>query len=426
VISEAPKSLEYRLQYWTGALGVVREHPIFGTGPGNFRQHYLRFKLPESSEEIADPHNLILDLWTSGGLLALVAFLGCVVFAVAPFLRRRTLAAPDERPPQRADIAPWTGVLPGAAIGFLLAVLAPILSGSGDFDVWPILLFAGWLIAFIVLRGNLGAARLSAAALGGAALGLAVHLLDLGGIEMPAVVQLFLVIVVTAFATLPGGRSVRESRKSVLAVGGAAIALFIGCLLTATLPVLNRRALVASGEQALVAEGDTDRAIQDFGTAAIRDPFSPDPPEKLAEAFYSRWQSTRPDAARPDAAPVDYFAKAEQSLKMAIALAPFNPRLYRRLGEMYLAKFARSGDRRDAEAACDALTQAVERYPNNSSLRALRSTALAAAGQAGAAKAEAERALKLDAINRQWAHTDRYLPDATLIQLRRLAGTSAQ
>jgi hypothetical protein len=420
VISEAPKSFEYRLQYWTGAMGVVREQPIFGTGPGNFRQHYLHYKVPESSEEIADPHNLILDLWTSGGLLAVAAFFGCVIFAVVPFLRRRTTAVPDEAAPPLTDFAPWSAVLPGASVGFLLAILAPVLSGSGDFDTWTILLFVGWLIAFLALRGNLSVVPLSAAALGGAAMGLTVHLLDLGGIEMPAVVQLFLVIVASAFATLPDGRSAWESRKAVLAVSGAAIVLFIACLGTATLPVLNRRALVASGDQALMVDGDADRAIRDFGAAAIRDPFSRDPPEKLAEAFFSRWQ-----LARPDTAAIDYFAKAKHSLEIAISLDPFNPRLYRRLGEMYVAKFARSGDRHDAQAAADALTQAVARYPNDSSLCALRATALSAAGEADAAKAEAERALKLDQINRQRAHTDRYLPDAKLIQLHRLATPSA-
>ena len=92
---------------------------------------------------------------------------------------------------------------------------------------------------------------------------------------------------------------------------------------------------------------------------------------------------------------------------------------------MSLAKFARSGDRHDAAAAADALAQAVERYPNDSSLLRLRATALSDAGQAGEAKAEAERALKLDQINRQCGHTDRYLPDATLLKLRHIAAASA-
>ena len=112
VISEAPKSLDYRLQYWNGAMGVVREHPVFGVGPGNFRQHYLRFKLPESSEEIADPHNLILDLWTSGGLFALIGFAGCLIGAIAPFLRRRTDEAANDQSPERRARSAWSPASP--------------------------------------------------------------------------------------------------------------------------------------------------------------------------------------------------------------------------------------------------------------------------------------------------------------------------
>src|SRR3990170_3588062 len=103
VISEAPKSLRYRVQYWCGAAAVLRESPVallFGTGPGNFRQHYLRHKLAESSEEIADPHNFLLDVWASGGMIAvagLSVFLGAVA-AVA--CRNRT-----KPPARRADDA---------------------------------------------------------------------------------------------------------------------------------------------------------------------------------------------------------------------------------------------------------------------------------------------------------------------------------
>ena len=41
VVMEAPKSLRYRLEYWTGAWGVIRDHLWLGAGPGNFRQNYL-------------------------------------------------------------------------------------------------------------------------------------------------------------------------------------------------------------------------------------------------------------------------------------------------------------------------------------------------------------------------------------------------
>ena len=57
---------------------VIREHLWLGTGPGNFRDYYLKYKLPESSEEIADPHNFVFDVWANTGLLGLTGLLACV------------------------------------------------------------------------------------------------------------------------------------------------------------------------------------------------------------------------------------------------------------------------------------------------------------------------------------------------------------
>ncbi len=421
VISEAPKSLEYRLQYWRGAMGVIREHPILGVGPGNFRQHYLHFKVPESSEEIADPHNFILDLWSSGGLLALAGFAGCVSSAIAPFLRRRILAELPKNSSEADERRAWATIVAGVAGGFLLAVIAPLLTFSGDFDLWTIFLFGAWLVAFALLSRQFGSIALSAAALGGAALGLCVHLLGAGGIEMPAVVQLFLLIAVLLFAIAPNGSNSVQLPKFVFALGVAAITLFVSCLVTATLPVFNRRERVISGEQAFVAQGDVNRAILEFGAAAVSDPFSPEPHEKLAEAFFSRWQ-----AGRKGPLANEDFDKSRDSLQAAIHLDPENPGPHRRLAEMYSAKFARSHDARDAAAAADALTNAVNRYPNDASLRAARATAFFDAGRAVESKTEADRALRLDEINRKNGHTDRYLPDTTVIQLRRLAAVSAK
>jgi O-Antigen ligase len=421
VISEAPKSLDYRLQYWKGATGVIREHPVVGVGPGNFRQHYLHFKMAESSEEIADPHNFILDLWSSGGLLALAGFAGCVSAAIASLLRRQKV---DESPKISSDANDrrgWTTIVAGVAGGFLLAVIAPLLTFSGDFDLWSIFLFAAWFVAFALLSRQLGAVALSGAALGGAALGLGVHLLGAGGIEMPAVVQIFLVIAALIFAIAPNGTDSIQLPRFVFAVGVAAITLFVSCLITATLPVFNRRERVIAGEQAFVALGDVDRAILDFGAAAVSDPFSPEPHEKLAEAFFSRWQ-----AGRKGPLANDDFDRSHDSLREAIRLDPDNPGPHRRLAEMYSVKFGRSHDMSDAAAAADALTEAVDRYPNDASLRAARATAFLDAGRAAESKSEAEHALRFDEINRKNGHTDRYLSDPTVIQLRRLAAGSAK
>jgi hypothetical protein len=381
----------------------------------------LHFKVPESSEEIADPHSFILDLWSSGGLLALAGFAGCVSSASIPFLRRRILAELPKNASEADERRARATIVAGVAGGFLLAVIAPLLTFSGDFDVWTIFLFVAWLVAVAVLSRQLSPVTPSAAALGGAALGLCVHLLGAGGIEMPAVVQLFLLIAALLFAIAPNGIKSIKLPKFVVAVGVAAITLFISCLVTATLPVFNRRERVISGEQAFVALGDVNRALLEFGAAAVSDPFSPEPHEKLAEAFFSRWQAVRKGPFTDED-----FDKSRDSLLAAIHLDPENPGPHRRLADMYSAKFARSHDARDAAAAADALTGAVNRYPNDASLRAARATAFFDAGRAIESKTEADRAVQLDEINRKNGHTDRYLPDTTVIQLRRLAGGSAK
>lgn len=415
VISESSKSLEYRLQYWAGALSIIRDHPLLGIGPGNFRHHYLQYKLPAASEEIADPHNMILDLWTSGGILAVLGFLGCVILAFRSGIGR---AGDSDSLAEPSVLSSSTSHLTAITIGFLLAIVAPIASGTGDFDAGPLPLFLGGLAAFGILCRDIAknpksACMLSGAALGGAAIGLLIHLLGAGGIETPAIVQLFLVLAILMFAKRSVRSTTAHSRLAVVGIGVGAATLFVCSFMTATLPILQRRALIADGNTTLILEGNSNRAISDFEQAAVRDPFSSEPPERLADVFFSRWR------ANPATQAAD-FEKSVQSFKIAMKQDPQSPTPHRRLGEIYLARFARFHNQQDAQSAADALSQAIARYPNDSALRALSAFALFDAGQWDKTKAEANRAFELDEINHQYGHTDRYLPDATVARLQRI------
>lgn len=68
-----------RVQLWTSALNLIREHPITGAGLDQFLYLYRsRYILPEAWQEpdLSHPHNLILDFWIRlgiGGLIALGA-----------------------------------------------------------------------------------------------------------------------------------------------------------------------------------------------------------------------------------------------------------------------------------------------------------------------------------------------------------------
>src|SRR5205085_6033684 len=120
---ESTKSLRYRFEYWSSTWEMLLETPrnwLMGVGPGNFRQNYLPFKLPQSSEEIADPHNLVLDVWANGGLMAVGGLAGVCFAGIRSLWQRDSrhfqgTAGPKSSGPRWSD-----GILAGALAGHLV------------------------------------------------------------------------------------------------------------------------------------------------------------------------------------------------------------------------------------------------------------------------------------------------------------------
>ncbi len=80
VLSEAPKSILYRLEYWQATSRMIRDYPLTGVGMGNFQSYYPIYKLPAASEVIADPHNWLFDLAANCSLpLLIVAVCGLMI-----------------------------------------------------------------------------------------------------------------------------------------------------------------------------------------------------------------------------------------------------------------------------------------------------------------------------------------------------------
>jgi hypothetical protein len=412
VISEAPKSLSYRLEYWVGTWQVIREHPLLGVGPGNFRPHYLRHKLPGASEEILDPHNAPLDLWVSGGLLALLGAIAAVVLAA----RRWSLHVPTDPDATASNATPvaagWTALEIGAACGFVLAMAARFLL-EADTDPLPLGLLMGWLAVRWLFDPFVRRGDVPGAAAAAGAVALLVHLLGAGGIEMPAIVQTLLVLAVVGCAH---GWRAWSARWGVVAVGGVGSLLLILCVLTGTRPVLTSRGLLDAGDAALLQDRNATAALRFYADAAEADPLNPEPPLRQAELMFQRWQ------ADPQTNDQDFW-RAVQFMRQAIERDPHSPFVYRRLGEWQMARHAVTGEPDSARAAARAFTAAVDRYPHLPALRAERALALDAAGKPQDAAAEARIALRLDEINRRRGHRDKELSPAIRVGLRRvLAG----
>ena len=175
---------EVRTLVWLAGWHMIRDHVLLGIGPDQFLYYYSNLytrhpywilfqnghrTLAWTEPNLAQPHNLVLDLWLSGGILALAGFAvvlaafwrGCWLVGRAARIQAATssLDAASEglQPaPARApvilgrDSAAWSAAL---ALGLGASVLAGVLHGMVDsayFEPDLALLF-WWAIASLVL-----------------------------------------------------------------------------------------------------------------------------------------------------------------------------------------------------------------------------------------------------------------------------------
>jgi hypothetical protein len=144
-IEKALLSLRYRLDYWQATAGVLRQHGLAGVGLENFGLYYTEFKLPTAPEEIRDPHNLVLSMWSSLGLPGLAALVGLVVVALRSWLPNRGF---EVKP---ADDAPAARATESPGHESLLALLVPTVVIAGPLIFHFEMTLVGWLAAVLIM-----------------------------------------------------------------------------------------------------------------------------------------------------------------------------------------------------------------------------------------------------------------------------------
>jgi O-antigen ligase len=121
-----------RLDYWRAAWELLKEKPIFGSGPGTFTVGYQRLKRPEA-EPAKLAHNDYLQQGSDSGLVGLGSFLALIGGSIFCLYRRiRPRAEP-------MLFAIWLGAAGLAAQEFVeFSLYIPALA-------WPFFLMLGWL-----------------------------------------------------------------------------------------------------------------------------------------------------------------------------------------------------------------------------------------------------------------------------------------
>lgn len=393
VLSEAPKALLYRLQYWRSTAAMIADYPLLGVGPGRFQSFFARYKLPEASETVSDPHNFLLEIWATAGTPALLALLLMLAaFAAQLWLRSSSSSSSSSASPSIYHAA---FVYAGALIGFLLGIALASMAGH-----FVLASYTGGIVGLLLLGLPAAAAFLWAAdgwiregemrppllVIGLIVLG--VNLLAAGAVSFPGVAQ-------TAWILIPLALSLNEPiqqpvipRWSSFMAAGLSALLAAACYFTSYAPVLNSSLPMSAAE--LIPFQSTDQVAGHLAAAAAQDPWSAAPWERLAEARLSAW--LRNGLAED----LEDFTRA--AVEFARREAP-STRAAQNRARWYLQIYARSQQPTDLEQAVDAARQAAARSPASALIHAELAAVWKLAGDDSAAQMEAEEALRLDKLN---------------------------
>lgn len=398
VISESPKSLQYRLMYWQGTIATLQESPVFGTGPGNFRQRYTAHKLAASSEEILDPHNLFLDAWCNSGLIGLLGLVLVLIFPIRAALRAHTTES-NEATSGRI-------LFTSGLAGFAILFVQQFLTGQER-----ITLLLGQVTVFVValplIRSAFGRTEASAVRLASAVAGcvLVVHLLGAGGFTMPAVMQVLLLLIAVG---TPAATSPLRTRRWVGLVPAFA------CCGIAMLSILVT--VTTTRTQYLLKLGQVDpseNVLERLANAALQGGLAPDA-DRLYAGFIFK-------AVRDQQVPVGVLSEAFPAWSRAKRRDPYAFVDHRSIAMAFAEQYRLTPpELRDPEwrdLAVLHMTRAVKRYPTSPILNAELAILQFEAKHWKEAGQSAKQALELDAINHEYGHKDRYLPIQILSQL---------
>ncbi|QDV32704.1 O-antigen ligase family protein [Tautonia plasticadhaerens] len=417
VLTEATRSLRFRFEYWVGAWRVLTDGGAWlaGLGPGNFRPEYRLHKLVEASEDVADPHNLLLEVWVVAGiagLFLLVLGLGLVLWNLLGPARRgsdepASNPAMEADPPRPASLLAWGGL--GGWLAVLMLGDLNLFADDNESLLRWLVLGAGWGLA-VGLAGPLWArVPPSGVAFGAAVVAIAVNLLAAGGIGYAPVSCMLWGLAAVGLNLRddrPAGRLRELPGLFPPFVAAAVLSALLGTFYGTVSPywrsqaLMNRADAILADHPNIPRQEDMDEVARLLDRAIAADAYATRPYLALAELELLAWLGR--GAPPEDAA----WNRVEEILTEA-RTPPRSPlSLEVRVARLNIA--ARMLDaRRDLPSSvqgqlrtiiADAAYTIAELNPTSALAHAQAAEALAAVDQFDRAAGEAERALELDAL----------------------------
>ena len=425
VLSESPKSLLYRIEYWRATAALIATEPLYGVGPGNFQERYVNYKLPEASETVADPHNFLLEVWSTAGTPALLALVG--LMAVTAWQVSRRSAVVSGEPPAETNYEKKSAVeelkishfaiYAGAVLGLLLAgilgfvVFDPLettrsgaLDGGRDSSLGiPIIwltCFVSLIVCFIGLQDWVNRGELPRSAVVIALLALLVNLLAAGAAIFPGIVNTAWLL--WAIALQPDASEETNSAAEPtaaawsplwtkiisVAAGFLFLAALLGCYFTEYQPVLKGQMLVLQAVSAR-NENHHSQAADLINESIAADPWAPMPRRLLADFLLRGW------LARPNQRAWGAFLDAMELYEKS---SSHHFSMHEERGQWLLLAGRRIKDPDRIKLAAEAYQEAIKCYPNSAFLHAQLASIYAELEKKDDAQREAAEAARLDAL----------------------------
>jgi O-antigen ligase len=129
-----------RIRMAEAGAEMVRDHPLFGVGPGNVKEVYPLYRKDDAPRfRIPHLHSNPVQIWAERGLIAFAAWIALIVLFLRESAARRR---------QRPRAAPWTEGGMAAALGLAVAGLFEFNFGDTEvlltmLDIWALTLALG-------------------------------------------------------------------------------------------------------------------------------------------------------------------------------------------------------------------------------------------------------------------------------------------
>ena len=399
----ARRSVIFRIEYWQATAAMIAEAPWLGWGPGNFRDRYTAYKLPASLEEVADPHNMILEVWATAGTPAMLALVAVIAFFFVETLARplpqRSLA--DNPPEAGSTLAHLPlGALAGLLLALLVGLLCDAVTGPPPADLVLLLVAIALGCMYWGMQTWIAEGPVTRTLVAAATAALLLNLCTSGGLGNPGVSANLWVLLAVGLNLVPQAKpSWVPPRSLTVTTIVLTVALAIGCQWTAYRPVLDaavalRRARVAEQQMEPKAQ------LASLRQASQADGLSAGPAAAWARLLFRQLQlqllRNNPDQVSIQRRLADDFDRAIDAWRERV---PYSAAACKESGDMYLQLYRLSGQSVWLDAAIAAYEQAVSRYPSSSSVRAHLAWAESLSGKSDRAAAIARRALELDDLH---------------------------